>query len=79
MAGTSPAMTGYFEFEYYRRRFKSAIRLTTLLSGLNFAMPPRHSTFKPADFTTLAHFAVSSVTSLPNSAALIGIGSPPRS
>src|SRR5450759_961911 len=36
-------------------------------------------TDKPADFTTAAHFSVSSATSLPNSAGDIGIGVPPSS
>src|SRR5215472_19287023 len=39
----------------------------------------RYSGFAPDNFTTLPHFSVSSAMNLPNSAAVIGIGTPPRS
>src|SRR5690349_5865969 len=37
------------------------------------------STETPANSTTLRHFSVSSATSLPNSAGVIGLGRPPTS
>src|SRR5215831_3019096 len=37
------------------------------------------SGFAPENFTTFAHFSVSSAMNLPNSAGDIGIGRPPRS
>src|SRR5262245_4984630 len=37
------------------------------------------SGFAPENFTTFAHFSVSSAMNLPNSAGDIGIGTPPRS
>src|SRR6202034_1260110 len=37
-----------------------------------------HSTFAPENLMTLAHLSVSSATSLPNSAGVIGIGVLPR-
>jgi len=39
----------------------------------------RQSTETPANSTTLRHFSVSSATSLPNSAGVIGFGMPPIS
>src|SRR5215475_181772 len=36
------------------------------------------SGFAPENFTTFAHFSVSSAMNLPNSAGVIGIGTPPR-
>ena len=38
-----------------------------------------HSGLMPADLITLAHFLVSSATSFPNSAGVIGMGSPASS
>src|SRR6266550_6868872 len=40
---------------------------------------PDHSTLMPANFTTLAHFSVSSAMSLPKSAGVVGTGTPPSS
>jgi hypothetical protein len=40
---------------------------------------PRQSALAPENLTTLAHFSVSSATSLPKSAGIMGSGSPPRS
>jgi hypothetical protein len=40
---------------------------------------PDHSGLMPANFTTLAHFSVSSAISFPNAAGVIDIGSAPKS
>src|SRR5690606_20350817 len=49
-------------------------RLQGVLQSRNAAA---QSTETPANSTTLRHFSVSSATSLPNSAGLIGLGTPP--
>src|SRR5262249_47091687 len=38
-----------------------------------------HSGLRPANFTTFAHFSVSSTMNFPKSGGVIGIGTPPRS
>jgi hypothetical protein len=66
---------------------KARPRLTIGIAGSSPAMTAEwarsdreiQSTEMFANFTTFAHFSVSSATSLPNSAGLIGIGIPPSS
>ena len=43
------------------------------------SQPPDYSAFAPENFTTFAHFSVSSAMSLPNSAGEPGSTVPPRS
>src|SRR5262249_58612847 len=57
-----------------RSRHRTLGRAMTALHVLD---GETHSTEMLANFTTLAHFAVSSTTSLPKSAADIGMGVPP--
>src|SRR5205085_4402730 len=50
-----------------------------ILQAPGYRRDKYHSGLAPENLTTLAHFSVSSVINLPNSAGVVGIGPPPSS